>query len=87
VVRLDDIGHDGFTIAEQIVKVFRNYSFSTEVLVASVRSPHHLLRAPEAGAHIAMLPCNVIKQMLKHPLSDIELENFLADWHKTRQWI
>jgi transaldolase len=87
VGRLDDIGHDGFAVAEQIVKVFRNYSFSTEVLVASVRSPYHILRAAEAGAHIATLPFNVIKQMLKHPLSDIGLENFLADWHKTRQRI
>jgi transaldolase len=87
VGRLDDIGHDGGMVVEQIVKVFRNYSFSTEVLAASVRSPHHLLRTAEAGAHIATLPFNVIKQMLKHPLSDIGLENFLADWHKSKQRI
>ena len=87
VGRLDDIGQDGFTVVEQIVKVFRNYTFSTEVLVASVRSPNHLLRAAEAGAHVATLPLNVIKQMLKHPLTDTGLENFLADWHKTRQRI
>ena len=87
VGRLDDIGQDGSAVVEQIVKVFRNYTFSTEVLVASVRSPNHLLRAAEAGAHIATLPFSVIKQILKHPLTDQGLENFLADWHKTRQQI
>ena len=78
---------DGFTVVEQIVKVFRNYAFSTEVLVASVRSPNHLLRAAEAGAHIATLPFSVIKQIVKHPLTDIGLENFLSDWQKTKQRI
>jgi transaldolase len=87
VGRLDDIGQDGFAVVEQILRIFRNYSFSTEVLVASVRSPSHLLRAAEAGAHVATLPCSVIKQIIKHPLTDIGLENFLADWHKTRQHI
>jgi transaldolase len=87
VGRLDDIGQDGFTVVEQIVKIFRNYTFPTQVLVASVRSPSHLLRAAEAGAHVATLPFNVIKQMLRHPLTDIGLENFLADWHKSRQKI
>jgi transaldolase len=87
VGRLDDIGQDGFMVVEQIVKIFRNYSFATQVLVASVRSPSHLLRAAEAGAHVATLPFNVIKQMLRHPLTDIGLENFLADWHKSKQKI
>src|SRR5262249_26025970 len=87
VGRLDDIGHDGFVVVEQILTIFRNYSFSTEVLVASVRSPGHLLRAAEAGAHVATLPFSVIKQIIKHPLTDTGLENFLADWHKTRQQI
>jgi transaldolase len=87
VGRLDDIGLDGFLTVEQIVKIFKNYDFSAEVLVASIRSPNHLLRAAEIGAHIATLPFNVIRQMLKHPLTDIGLENFLADWHKTRQKI
>jgi transaldolase len=85
--RLDDIGHDGFSLIEQIVKIFRNYSFSTQVLVASVRSPHHLLRVAEAGAHIATLPFTVIKQIVKHPLTDIGLETFLCDWNKTKQHI
>jgi transaldolase len=87
VGRIDDIGLDGCTVVEQIVTVFRNYNFSTEVLVASVRSPNHLLRAAEAGAHVATLPFSVIKQILKHPLTDIGLENFLSDWHKSRQQI
>jgi transaldolase len=87
VGRIDDIGLDGCTVVEQIVTVFRNYNFSTEVLVASVRSPNHLLRAAEAGAHVATLPFSVIKQILKHPLTDIGLENFLSDWHKSRQRI
>jgi len=87
VGRLDDIGHDGFSVVEQIVRIFRNYLFPTQVLVASVRSANHLLRAAEAGAHAATVPFSVIKQMLKHPLTDIGLENFLADWHKSRQKI
>jgi transaldolase len=87
VGRLDDIGQDGFLVVGQIVRIFRNYTFPTQVLVASVRSPNHLLRAAEAGAHVATLPFNVIKQMLKHPLTDIGLENFLADWHKSKQKI
>jgi len=87
VGRLDDIGQDGFAVVEQILRIFRNYNFATEVLVASVRSPSHLLRAASAGAHVATLPFSVIKQIIKHPLTDNGLENFLADWHKTRQQI
>jgi transaldolase len=87
VGRLDDIGQDGFAVVEQILRIFRNYNFATEVLVASVRSPSHLLRAATAGAHVATLPFSVIKQIIKHPLTDNGLENFLADWHKTRQQI
>jgi transaldolase len=83
--RLDDIGQDGFVIVEQLVRILRNYDYPAQVLVASVRSPTHLLRAAEAGAHIATLPFNVIKQILQHPLTDIGLERFMADWRKTRQ--
>ncbi|MGH7838380.1 MAG: transaldolase family protein, partial [Candidatus Binataceae bacterium] len=67
--------------------IIRNYNYPTEVLVASIRSPGHLLRAAEIGAHIATLPFNVIKQMLYHPLTDIGLERFLADWRETKQKI
>ncbi len=87
VGRLDDIGQDGLTVVEQLVRILRNYDYSAQVLVASVRSPMHLLRAAEIGAHVATLPFNVIKQTLAHPLTDIGLERFLADWHKTKQKI
>jgi len=87
VGRLDDIGQDGLLVVEQIVNIFNNYEFPTEVLVASIRSLNHLLRAAEAGADVATLPFSVLRQMLKHPLTDTGLENFLADWHKTKQTI
>jgi transaldolase len=87
VGRLDDIGHDGSLVIDQLVRILRNYDYPSQVLVASIRSPLHLLRAAEAGAHVATLPCNVIRQILQHPLSDIGLERFLADWHKTKQKI
>ncbi len=87
VGRLDDIGQDGLTVVEQLVRILRNYDYPAQVLVASVLSPMHLLRAAEIGAHVATLPFNVIKQTLAHPLTDIGLERFLADWHKTKQKI
>src|SRR5579863_2414203 len=87
VGRLDDIGQDGLTVVEQLVRILRNYDYPAQVLVASVRSPMHLLRAAQIGAHVATLPASVIKQILKHPLTDIGLENFLADWNKTKQTI
>ena len=87
VGRLDDIGQDGLTVVDQLVRILRNYDYPAQVLVASVRSPMHLLRAAEIGAHVATLPFNVIKQTLAHPLTDIGLERFLADWHKTKQKI
>ena len=83
--RLDDIGQDGLLTVEQTVRIFENYDYPAEVLVASVRSPNHLLRAAEIGAHIATLPFNVIGQILQHPLTDIGLERFLADWRKSNQ--
>ncbi|HVN90118.1 MAG TPA: fructose-6-phosphate aldolase [Candidatus Binataceae bacterium] len=87
VGRLDDIGKDGFGMVQQMVRIFKNYEYPTEVLVASIRSPAHLLRAADTGAHVATLPPSIIKQMLYHPLTDIGLESFLADWHKTKQKI
>jgi transaldolase len=87
VGRLDDIGHDGSLVIDQLVRILKNYDYPSQVLVASIRSPLHLLRAAEAGAHVATLPFSVIKQILQHPLSDIGLERFLADWHKTKQKI
>jgi transaldolase len=87
VGRLDDIGQDGFLVVEQLVRILKNYDYRAQVLVASIRSPGHLLRAAEIGAHVATLPFAVIKQMLHHPLTDTGLERFLADWHKTKQKI
>src|SRR5207245_2652629 len=87
VGRLDDIGQDGFAMVAQLVRILKNYDYPTQVLVASIRSPGHLLRAADAGAQVATLPPNVIKQMLYHPLTDLGLESFLADWHKTKQKI
>ncbi len=74
-------------VIDQLVRILRNYDYPSEVLVASVRSPDHLLRAAEAGAHVATLPLSVMRQIVKHPLTDAGLESFLADWHKTRQKI
>jgi transaldolase len=87
VGRLDDIGHDGIAMVEQLVRILRNYGYPTQVLAASIRTPVHLLRAAEAGAHIATIPFGVMKQMLHHPLTDAGLEKFLADWRATKQKI
>jgi transaldolase len=70
-----------------LTHILRNYGYPTQVLVASIRTPLHLLRAAEAGAHVATLPFGVMKQILHHPLTDIGLEKFLADWRATRQKI
>jgi transaldolase len=87
VGRLDDIGHDGMTTVEQIMRILRNYNYPAQVLVASLRNPLHVLKAAELGAHVATLPFNVLRQMLCHPLTDIGLEKFLADWHASKQKI
>lgn len=87
VGRLDDIGHDGIAMVEQLVRILRNYGYPTQVLAASIRTPVHLLRAAEAGAHVATVPFGVMKQMLHHPLTDAGLEKFLADWRATKQKI
>jgi transaldolase len=85
VGRLDDTGHDGMILIEQIVRILRNYTYEAEVLVASVRSPLHVIRAAEMGAHIATCPFSVLQQTLKHPLTDIGLERFLADWKSVKR--
>jgi transaldolase len=88
VGRLDDVATDGMTLIADIVQIYRNYpNLKTEVLVASVRHPIHLVQAAKLGAHVATLPPNVIRQLLKHPLTDRGLEAFLADWAKTGQSI
>jgi transaldolase len=85
VGRLDDIGHEGMEIVGQIVSIFRNYPFATEVLAASIRHPLHVIKAAQMGAHIATVPYNVLEQLLKHPLTDVGLERFLADWSKLQE--
>jgi transaldolase len=87
VGRLDDLGQDGFGTVDQLLRILENYDYPAQVLVASLRSPSHLLRAAEMGAHIATIPLSVIRQMLHHPLTDLGLERFLADWHQTKQKI
>ncbi len=82
VGRLDDISHDGMDLVRQVVTIFDNYGYPTEVIVASVRNPLHVVDAALAGAHIATIPFSVIDQIVKHPLTDIGIEKFLADWKK-----
>lgn len=81
--RLDDIGQDGMRLIREIRRIFENYSFATQILVASIRHPMHVVDAAKVGAHVATLPPAVLEKMMKHPLTDIGLANFLADWKKT----
>ncbi|MFH1654006.1 MAG: fructose-6-phosphate aldolase [Pseudomonadota bacterium] len=82
VGRLDDITHVGMDLIADIVQIFENYSFETEVLVASIRNPLHVREAALLGADVSTIPFSVIKQLIKHPLTDIGIEKFLADWKK-----
>ena len=82
VGRLDDVSHTGMELIEQIVTIYRNYDFETEVLVASVRNPLHVLEAALIGADVATIPFKVIEKLVKHPLTDVGIERFLADWEK-----
>ena len=82
VGRLDDIGENGMELIKTIVTIFNNYEFKTEVLVASVRNPIHVIEAGLAGADICTMPAKVFEQLLKHPLTDKGVEQFLKDWEK-----
>ncbi len=82
VGRLDDVAHDGMEIVDQILTIYHNYGFETEVIVASVRHPRHVLEAALMGADIATIPFKVIAQLAKHPLTDNGIEAFLNDWKK-----
>lgn len=82
--RLDDIGQDGMELVETIMEIFLQYGFETQVLVASVRHPIHVVDAARLGAHVVTLPPAVLDKMLRHPLTDIGLKNFLADWKKVQ---
>ena len=79
VGRLDDVGHDGMDTVAQIIEIYNNYEIDTEVLVASVRSPVHVLEALRLGADVATIPLKVIHQLIKHPLTDVGLKRFLED--------
>ncbi|HYB74816.1 MAG TPA: fructose-6-phosphate aldolase [Candidatus Sulfotelmatobacter sp.] len=80
--RLDDISHVGMDLVRDIVHIYHNYGYKTQVLAASIRNPVHVVDAAKAGAHVCTMPWGVLQQMLKHPLTDIGLERFLADWKK-----
>ena len=83
VGRLDDVGEDGMLLIDQVVSIYRAYDFDTKVLVASVRHPVHIVQSAQLGADVATLPFKIMEQLYKHPLTDIGLERFLADWNKT----
>lgn len=86
VGRLDDAGHDGMALVKDIVDVFKKYDdLTTEVLAASIRHPLHCVAAAKAGAHIATIPYKVLLQMTKHPLTDVGIERFLADWQSVSE--
>jgi len=84
VGRLDDISTPGMELISQISQIFRNYSIQTEIIVASVRNPIHVMEAALIGADIATIPFKVIEQLVKHPLTDIGIDKFLSDWEKVK---
>lgn len=81
--RLDDVGQEGMDLIGQVVSIYENYDFETEVLVASVRHPVHVVQAAMLGADVATLPFKVLEQLYNHPLTDVGLDKFLSDWKKT----
>jgi transaldolase len=87
VGRLDDISETGMGLIADLVRIFSNYRFATEILVASVRHPIHIREAALLGAHVATMPYKVLEQLLKHPLTDIGIERFLRDWEKVPKTI
>ena len=85
VGRFDDVSEVGMALIADLVRIFKNYGFQTQILVASCRSPLHIREAALLGAHVATMPYKVLEQLLKHPLTDIGLERFLKDWEKAHQ--
>ncbi len=85
VGRLDDLSHEGMLIIEQIVEIFQNYNYETEIIVASIRSPMHVLQSALMGADIATIPFNVLNKLAAHPLTDKGIEAFLNDWKKAKK--
>jgi len=84
VGRLDDISHDGMELISQIVQIYKNYDYKTQVLVASIRHPLHLVEAALMGADVCTMPFSVIDKLFNHPLTDLGLEKFLSDWKKSQ---
>lgn len=84
VGRLDDISHTGMELVREIQEIFENYLFDTEVIVASIRNPLHVVEAAKMGADIATIPYSVISQLARHPLTDIGIDKFLKDWEKVK---
>lgn len=84
VGRLDDISHDGMELISQIVQIYKNYNYKTQVLVASIRHPLHLVEAALMGADVCTMPFSVIDKLFNHPLTDLGLEKFLSDWKKSQ---
>jgi transaldolase len=84
VGRLDDISHDGMALIAQIVQIYKNYDYKTQVLVASIRHPLHLVEAALMGADVSTMPFSVIDRLFNHPLTDLGLEKFLSDWKKSQ---
>jgi len=82
--RLDDITHDGMELVEQILVILDTYGFNTEVIAASIRHPRHVIEAAMMGADIATIPFDVLDKLLKHPLTDLGMDKFLADWEKVK---
>lgn len=85
VGRLDDIATDGMDLVQRIAQIFDNYGYQTKIIVASIRHPQHVLAAAEMGADVATIPFKVMMQLAKHPLTDIGIERFLADWQQTKK--
>jgi len=83
--RLDDVGQDGIGLVKEIHDIFKNYNFKTQLLVASIRHPIHVVEAGKIGAEVVTIPPAVLAKMLKHQLTDIGLKNFLADWEKVKK--
>jgi transaldolase len=82
--RLDDIGHDGMQVVRDSVAIFKMHNFASEIIVASIRHPLHVIEAAKSGAQVATIPFAVIEKMMQHPLTDIGLERFLSDWRKVK---
>ncbi|MBS4021089.1 MAG: fructose-6-phosphate aldolase [Dethiobacter sp.] len=83
--RLDDLGHDGVALISQICVIFRGYNLQSQVIAASIRHPLHVVQVASAGANVATIPFTVLKSMFKHPLTDLGVERFLADWQAAKR--